>query len=424
MIEIAHPTQPSMITETDKSSFVRWRAKHTATQALPIIGVTGSRGKTIVVQLLDAIFSEAGLRTATRTDSSVEIRGKRQKGEIAPWQNVKEELAGGTLDVAIEEIDWVTIQSMGIKAETYPTFVVSNICGNRDACLIQGDARRAVAALPIVFEATSRHGDVILPGDEIIVSREESLHDRASTYVGLNRESPGLRAHLDRRLRSAWVEHGNLMVGRIDDAAAICRVDELRFTLNGRAGFQVQNALLAAATALAVGISASDVRRALVQFQSDVKRMPTTFRTAEVDGITVVLDRPNPSWFLRPIIRSLRDIGPARIITVVGKISDLPETDLQEVGRLLGRASAVLVMNGGDDDANLTSSIKHGAALNNVPPMIIHVKSETRALARAMAMARRGDIVFALSDHLESLTRLLNRRRLSLARERTVAAFF
>jgi UDP-N-acetylmuramyl pentapeptide synthase len=42
---------------------------------LPIIGVTGSRGKTTVTRLLDAILSEAGLQVAIRTNVSVNIRG-------------------------------------------------------------------------------------------------------------------------------------------------------------------------------------------------------------------------------------------------------------------------------------------------------------------------------------------------------------
>lgn len=399
--------------DSTRRSFREWRSHLADQHVLPIIGVTGSRGKTTVVQLLDAIFTEAGLRTATRTDAFVEIRGKRQRGELAPWRNARDELMRGTLDIAIEELDWVTIQSMGLKPESYPLFAVTNICGNRDACLIQSDARRAAAALPMVFEATTRDGALVLTGDEIIVAIEGSAHERAATYVGISRESPGLRGNLEAGRSSAWVERDTLYVGDAVSALPICSASELGFALSGRAGFQLHNALIASAVATRVGIAPEDIRRALARFAFDPKRMPTTFQMLELDGRTVVLDRPNPSWFLRSVLRALRDLGPARIITIVGRLDHVPGADLHEIGRLLGRASSVFVTHSQEEAPEVAEAIRSGAALNDVPPMIVHVKSENRAISRALAMARRGDLVFVLTYHQEALTRQLHRRRIA-----------
>lgn len=396
--------------DTTNASFRDWRHSCATQSVLPIIGVSGSRGKTTVVRLLDAIFGEAGLRTATRTDAFVEIRGKRQRGELTPWQTVRDELARGTLDVAIEELDWVTIQSMGLRRESYPLFAVTNICGNRDACLIHGDARRAASALPLVFEATTRDGALVLTGDEIIVSIESSAHERAATYVGISRESPGLRGNLVAGRSSGWLESGALYVGNSARPIKIAEVSDLQFALAGRAGFQLHNALIASAIAIQVGISVDHIRQALIKFESDTRRMPSSFRLLEHNGQTIVLDRPNPSWFLRPVLRAIRDLEPLRVITVVGRLDRIPDVDLSEIGRLLGRTSSVFVTHSQEEAPATLAAIRGGAALNDVPPVIVHAKSEHRALSRALTMARRGDLVFVITDHQEPLIRQLKKR--------------
>ena len=69
----------------------------------PMIYVVGTRGKSTIARLLDTIAREAGLRTALRTDSGVEIEGKRQLGDIRPLMEALDEIDSGELDLAIIE---------------------------------------------------------------------------------------------------------------------------------------------------------------------------------------------------------------------------------------------------------------------------------------------------------------------------------
>src|SRR5690606_3412807 len=94
------------------SSFSDW-ALHAGQIGLhPLIYVVGSRGKSTVARLLDAIAREAGLRTALRTDAGVEIDGKRQLGDIHPLTRALEDLDAGLLDLAIVEMAWGDIHTL------------------------------------------------------------------------------------------------------------------------------------------------------------------------------------------------------------------------------------------------------------------------------------------------------------------------
>jgi cyanophycin synthetase len=403
-------------------SFTTWRQDVVASGCLPVIGIAGSRGKTTVVRLLDAMLRAAGLQTATRTDVSVDIRGRRQRGELAPWKRAIDELKAGTLDVAIEELDWLTIHTMGLERETFPVMAITNLCANRDACLIQGDAKRAMSSLPVVFEAVHRDGLLVLNGDDADVAREEPDHDRATLVVGLNRESPGLRGSLNHGGLGAWVERGALMVGADKRHDEIGRAIDLHFALDGRAGFQVHNALTAGAIARRLGVPAEVIARTLDEFTASIAWMPDSFQVIDLDGVSVVVDRPNPSWFLRLVLRSLKDLSPNRIITVVGRLKGIPASDLQEVGRLIGRNSTLVVSHSGDDEPTRSEAIKQGTAQTEIPPLILHTTTEGRALARALGMAKPGDVVLVLADQPAPLARTLMRMARSMDPVVTAAA--
>lgn len=409
MISLARRSHIPQSPPSRYDSFSDWRSRSTQAGVLPVIGVTGSRGKTTVIRILDSIFMTAGLRTATRTNVSVEVGGKRQRGELAPWRRALAELEVGGIDVAVEELDWLTISSMGLERESFPLLAIINVCSNRDACLIQGEARRAIASLPIVFEAVTSDGIVIINGDDYDVSREELEHQRSAVFVGMNRESPGLRDHLARGGAAAWLDEDRMYLRSADVSLEFGSVTDLDFALEGKAGFQAQNALMAASIAASVGIDPITIRTALRTFDAAGAWMPDSFRVVEIDGVSVIIDRPNPSWFLRPVLRTLRDLSPHRVISVVGRLSGVPQSDLAEVGRLIGRASTLVVSHSEEHEPERAAAIKAGAAQNDVPTVIVHTKSEGRALSRALSLAKRGDLVLVLADRPAPLVRTVLR---------------
>lgn len=413
--------QPTVVPRHVFEAFSDWRDHVVSRGILPIVAVTGSRGKSTVVHLIDAVARSSGLSTATRTNTAVRIRGKRQRGEIGPWSSALSELAAGTLDLAIEELDWHTLHAMGLEPSSHPMAVITNVCGNKDACLIQGEARLAIASLPNVFSAVAPDGLLIVNGDDFEVSGDEVVtHQRATVRVSLSRESPTLRGRLESGEDAAWFDSGTLKARRSGRTFDICDADGIPFTVHGRAGFQIQNALLASAACIELGLDPIDICSALRAFDGTAAGPVESFRVIEMDGVTVIVDRPNPSWFLRSVLRSLRGMKPNRVITVVGRMAAVPANDLQEVGRLVGRTSSHLVMHSEDEDPHRASAVRQGAALNTVPPVIVHTTTEGRALTRALEISKRGDVLLVLADRPAALARALTR---SITRNQTRSSF-
>ncbi|MEA2514261.1 MAG: hypothetical protein QOJ59_3748 [Thermomicrobiales bacterium] len=390
-------------------TFADWRSRITSAGIKPVVVVAGSRGKTTVVRLLDAIFHEAGLRSAIWTDMGVEVEGTPQRGELVPWSRVDSRLDEGTLDVAVREIGWSTVRTSGLQPASAAIVAVTNVCANREACMIHGEARLASQTLPELLSAASPEGLVVLNGEDFSVSGDEVPRDRPQWLVALHRVTPLLREHLSAGGNAAWVEDGSLVVGDATATRHLGRTDELAFALNGAAGFEVHNGLMAAAVATAMGIGESHISRALRAFRPSPRSMPGSFNIVDVNGVTAIVGLPEPSWFLRPVLRAVKDRAIGRLITVVGRLDPVPDVDLAEVGRLLGRASSGLVLHSESENTSRATSFRQGVALSDVPPPIVHTPSERRAITRALAMAKPRDFLLVLADRPLPALRALSR---------------
>ncbi|CAN5663626.1 hypothetical protein BH23CHL5_BH23CHL5_03160 [soil metagenome] len=379
-----------------------WRKSVIEGGFLPVIVVAGSRGKSTVSNLVQHMIGDQ-YRIGRRSQDGVDILGIRQQGEIEPWNRVETMLRSGDLDVAIWELDWATASTLPESAR-HAVVALTNVCANREACFIYGDAKIAMRSLPGIVNTLEDGGVLILNGEDQAVADLGDGREHTSIMAGLGVDSPAIGAHWQAGGVCAWVESDHLCIGHRQAPLRLLRTDELSFALNGVAGFEVHNALVASAIAYAIGLRSSAIAAALRSFRSDYWRMPGSFNIMYASGVPIIIDRPAPSWFLRPVVRALRDFRQARLLTVVGRFDDVPEEDLGEVGRLLGRvSSAVLIATGRSTDGYPWELLRDGAMRNEVPPVVLPFATEHAAFRKAQAMARAADTIYLLSESPEQL---------------------
>lgn len=393
-------------------SFAEWRTRLNNQGVPAVIAVGGSRGKTTIVRLLKAIFQEAGLRTALWTDQGVEVNGRRQRGELVPWSRSLERLRANELDIAIQELDWSLVHAVGLPERAYPVVVITNLCVNNDSCMIRTESLMAGRALRTLRAAARPDGVLVLSGEDFSVGDYVNDVDSAAILVGLSRDTPLVRNHIQAGGTAVWTKDQEIVVGTSESACNVGSIAELPFALHGSIGFQVHNALMATAIARSCGIPAETIASALARFQVSPSDMPGSFNVLPVGDAVVVVDQPAPSWFLRTTLRGIFHLRPGhRLITVVGKMENVPDEDLTETGRLLGRAGGALILHGTSDQPERSALLRQGIAANEVPPVVIHVGTERQAIARALSMLRPDDLAFVLADQPTSVLRALERAR-------------
>jgi hypothetical protein len=102
--------------------------------------------------------------------------------------------------------------------------------------------------------------------------------------------------------------------------------------------------MAATLTATTMGFTVSQVSASLAEFSPSHAHLPHSLNLLKTASTRVIIDRPSPSWFLGPLLKTLRTIRPGRLTSVVDYPATHPVEDLVDVGRMLARHSHAFVL--------------------------------------------------------------------------------
>lgn len=378
-------------------NFRSWQRDTISRGILPVIAVAGSRGKSTVARMLDAIFRAAHLRTATWTNLGVEIRGRRQQGELSGWSLALSRLAESTIDIAIQELHWSTINAVGLPEATYPVAVLTNVLGPSDTSGRSGHVEQDRRAAIRMVQAVHPDGLLVVNGDDPVLPHLTSELASATAITSLSEESPAIRHHLQDGGSGAWQREGQALLGGHDTQLSIGKVGDFPVTIQGGAPSQIANLLAAASTGYAIGVDVPTIVGALRDFHTDPEILPGSFNMFEKGSFRACIDRVGTSSTLRSVLRAVNPGNKRRQITVVGDLASFPLPDIHEIGRLIGRHHGAIIVHS-NMDPHAIDEFRRGIAANEYPPIVIYLPTERRALNRALKTAGSDDVLLVLNQ--------------------------
>ncbi len=377
--------------------------------SLRIVAIAGTRGKSTVSWLLNEMLECAGQRVGLWTTAGVFKDGQHLVGELGPWSEVVQALAGGELDVAIQELEDPVVTGVGLPERTYPLAGISTLCGNNDECLITSEAEQSVKAQHIVARAVRQDGFLVLNADDQAVLSAADETEASVTLFALHRDNPSVRRHLAAGGSAVWFDDGNILVGQGDMEEVITSESAAPFTLDGSLTFQVQNLLCAVALAWHMGIPRDAITRGVQSFQPDIELMPGSCNIINYSGATILLDSARHVWTVRSLIRGIRDSAFHRTIVVTDCFPHLDESQSLDAGRLIGRAADVVVTQRPQGDQRTLETFKEGLAHTDVPPLVFAMPTETDAIDRALRMLDAGDLCLLLTTSVSDALTIIRR---------------
>lgn len=371
--------------------------EHRSPQALPLVGIAGTRGKSTTAWLVEAMLAADGRSAGLWCSTGVYVRGVRQAGELGPWSRVLSAVSSGELDVAVQELETQLVTTVGLPAQIYPIAAITTLCGNNEECLISPEFTSGVLAQTIVAHAVRSDGVLVLNADDLAVL--DAAEDTTAEVVlfALHPDNPHLRRHLQAGGSGVWVSEGRVVVGNALAHRDIVRVADARFTLDGALIFQVQNVLCAVAVAAALGVPDRAIRQAVQEFDPDPLRLPGSCNVFHKSGATIVLDSARHVWTLKSLIRGIKHQPHRRTIIVTGVFDHLPEDQVMDAGRLLGRLGGVVILHS-TARRETVDVIKEGIAQNEIPPLVLSMPGETLAIQHALRMLGDGDLCLLITD--------------------------
>ena len=356
-----------------------------------MIGVTGTNGKTTTTHLIRSIFMEAGYKVGLIGTIHILI-GDR----MLPVQNTTPDvvdLQSTLAKMADEGIDYVIMEVSSHALEL----------GRTAGCEFD---------VGVFTNLTQDHLDFHITFDKYRDAKAKlfrqlgnGLSVKEGKHAVINTDDASAQALID-NCSCPVLTYGTSETDTIKAQDITIKADGARFTVHGPFGlmplqlkitgmFNVYNTLAAIGTALAEGISASLVKKALEEFRTVAGRFELV---DEGQPFAVIVDYAHTPDGLENILKTAQQFAEKRIIVVFGCGGDRDKTKRPIMGRLAAQYGDVIIAtsdNPRTEDpvailADIEAGIRQGLKDGKGYEVIIDRK---QAIAKALQLAEPQDIV-------------------------------
>ncbi|MEQ9401188.1 MAG: UDP-N-acetylmuramoyl-L-alanyl-D-glutamate--2,6-diaminopimelate ligase [Longimicrobiales bacterium] len=348
-------------------------------QRLFTVGVTGTNGKTTTALLTRHLLAANGPAAAMGTLGVVDAHGPRPGTEglttpgpvqLAVWLW---ELAEGGVKAVVMEASSHALAQHRLDAIRYDVGVFTNL--TQDHLDYHADLASYFGAKARLVELVAENGVVVVNGDDPAWADLDARGRSVRTFSA--RGAADVRAE-DLEL-AADGSRFTLVVGA--ERAPV------RFPLLG--AYNVENALAAAAVAVAAGIPVADVAGRL----STVPQVKGRLEVVHAGDFTVLIDFAHTPDALTNALEALRAVTPGRLIVLFGAGGDRDRTKRKPMAEAVRRAADVVVLTSDNPRTEDPEAILDdlAAGLRGGPD---HRDADRRAaIAWALGQARPGDTV-------------------------------
>lgn len=343
-------------------------------EAVDVIGITGTNGKTTTTWMLEAIARAAGHRvgvvgtTGNRVDGLI-LETRFTTPEAPEWQGLLRTMADAGCSVVAAEVSSIGLAARRVDNTRFSVVVYTNF--SQDHLDVHGSMEEYAAAKARLF-TEFEVGRAVLNIDDAAVSALLPLSVPVWTFgTAGDLHAVGLES----TIRGSF---GTLRTPAGDIGLAL--------PLPG--AFNVENALAAAGAALAIGIEPRFVEAGL----RDLPQVPGRLERVDRDDVDVLVDYAHTPDALTSVLTTLRPLTSGRLLVVFGCGGDRDRRKRPLMGEA-ACAGADVVFATSDNPRSEDAS----AILDEIRPGLDEdatvLVDRRDAIAAAVRSARPGDVV-------------------------------
>ena len=348
-------------------------------KAMPVVGITGTNGKTTVTWMLESILHQAGLTcgvigTTGHRVAGQTIESKHTTPESPIIQGLLAQMrdagcATGIMEVSSIGISLDRVESLPFRVAVFTSF-------SRDHLDFHGNMENYFQAKADLFERLiDKKGTAILNADEPSCRRIKPQGQQTWFYgVDQNADFQGQDLHES--------VNGTEFTVRTQDGAF-----KINLPIVGR--HNVSNALAAFSAARALGLKPEDIQQGLNQLQTIPGRLEPVLSP---HGFTVFVDYAHTPDAIQQVLRSLRPLTTGRIFTVFGCGGDRDPGKRPEMGRAAANGSDHIYVTSdnprSEDPDQIIQDILPGVSGTYTVEI-----DRAKAITKAIRDAKEGDIV-------------------------------
>jgi cyanophycin synthetase len=379
---------------------------------IPIVSVTGTNGKTTTTRLIAHIARYAGHHVGLTTTEGVYI-GSEQiiKGDCTGPASAHAVLGDPTVTFAALETARGGLLRFGLGYDWADVGVVTNVAadhlGLRDIETVEDLAR----VKSLITERVFPHGVAIFNAEDSFAEWMAERTKARVAYVSLDPQNELFRKHVEAGgLAAVMDRHDTLCLYRSTLRIPIVHARQIPITFDGKARFNIANALTAALASFAAGIELDDIRGGLTTFHPTPFQAPGRGNLYEFRNFRVMVDYCHNAHAMAVVAPFLAAIKKARLIGILNSPGDRRDEDYDAIGKAAAPHFDHVILRDDEDlrgraPGEVARYLKDALVKHGMKAAAIEfLKNEVEAVRHGLAMAKRDDLVVVFADRISKVS--------------------
>jgi cyanophycin synthetase len=386
------------------------------TGRIPIAALTGVNGKTTTTRLLAHIVGRTQRCVGMTCTEGIYIDGRRiEAGDCSGPRSARTVLQHPKVETAVLETARGGILREGLGFDCCDVAVVTNIAEGDHLGVADVDTPEQLARVKrTLVEAVARGGAAVLKADDPLVAAMATHCPGATVFFAPDGTHPLLVHHRGAKGRTAFVRDSHIILAEGEQEIPLVSLQRVPLTGGGRIGFQVENALAAAAAAWSLGIPCELIRVGLETFGAGLDKVPGRFNLFEVNGATVIVDYGHNVSSLASLLEALEQFPHLRRAAVYSAAGDRRDCDLIRQGAMLGDAFDLVILyedhyTRGRKPGEIMGLFRQGLALGSRVEEVREVQGAVKAMESALAAGRPGELLLMQADEIDESVAFMRR---------------
>ncbi|MFO0760726.1 MAG: cyanophycin synthetase [Byssovorax sp.] len=381
----------------------------TAPARIPTAAITGTNGKTTTSRMVAHVLKMSGKRVGLTTTDGIYIDGERiLKGDMTgPW-SARVVLTDPTVEAAVLETARGGIIREGLGWDRCDVGCVLNVSADHLGLGGVETVDDLAFIKRLIVEVVRDNGTSVLNADDPLTAAMASHAEGRLMYFSRSAQNPIVREHVKGGGRAAVIEQGvngeMITIYDGDRHIPLTWTHLIPATLEGKAKFNVENALAAAAITFSMGVPLDQIRQGLRTFTTSFFQAPGRCNVFDEHPFRVIVDYGHNPAALEKMAELVNNLRHGRAIGVMMAPGDRKDDAIREIGRKAAACFDVIVAKEdsnlrGRDAGEVAKLIREGAEEAGIKADQIHERlTEPEAVAFALEMARPGDLVVVFAD--------------------------
>ena len=353
---------------------------------LRVIAVTGTNGKTTIINYINEILKEAGLTTAMFSTAVIEVAGERQLNDLNATVGSTARMQRFFRDAKKAKVDYVVLE------------ITSH-------ALHQHKLATVPIEVAIMTNLTQDHLDYHKTMDEYAKAKSK-LFANEPRFIVLNRDDEWFDYFDKFPAGSQKITYGTHeeAEARIDKVKLYRKGSEARVVIDHQTKldlatalpgkFNVYNMTAAAATAYVLGVKRSDI----VEGVANLEGVPGRFeRVVEGKDYDVIVDYAHTPDALEKLLEAAKSTTKNRVILVFGACGDRDKTKRPIMGEIAARLADRIILTDeesySEDPEVIRRMIYEGIEQGSGTGKTTEIADRREAIKKALDIATKGDTI-------------------------------